>query len=36
MLMKSQSKTVSEIARVLELPRKTVYSIIKRKEAITT
>lgn len=35
MLMKSQSKTVSEIARVLELPRKTVYSIIKRKEAIT-
>jgi len=32
MMMKNECKTVSEIARVLEIPRKTVYGIIKRRE----
>lgn len=32
LMMKEQGNKVSEIARVLEIPRKTVYEIIKRRE----
>jgi len=34
LMMKDQGNNVSEIARVLEIPRKTVYEIIKRRKEL--
>ena len=36
LMMKDQGNNVSEIARVLEIPRKTVYEIIKRRKELVT
>lgn len=33
-LMKEQGKNISEIAKVLEIPRKTIYEIIKRRKIV--
>lgn len=35
-LMKAKGNSVSDIARVLEIPRKTVYEIIKRRKELVT
>lgn len=36
LMMKDQGNNISEIARVLEIPRKTVYEIIKRRKELVT
>lgn len=33
-LMKEQGKNISEIAKVLEIPRKTIYEVIKRRKIV--